>query len=135
MVGVGPSGGGGVPATLTDKTLVNPTISGVAVASDLIEANITGAATIDFTSGQKQKLTLTDNVTGITWVFPGGGKPGNYVLLIPSTAYTCVWTDVKWPAATAPDLAAGAGATLIGIFHDGTSTTANIYGTFSEDVR
>lgn len=86
-----------------------------------------GAAdTIDWTKGNKQKSTLTNNCT-FTFTEPGGVC--NLILELHQDATgsrTVTWpASVKWPDSTAPTLSAGANAVdIIAFYYDGT----NYYG-------
>ncbi|MHA1883082.1 MAG: hypothetical protein ACTSUO_08560 [Candidatus Thorarchaeota archaeon] len=82
--------------------------------------------TIDWTKGNKQKLTLTDDCT-FTFVSPSG--PCNLVLKLVQDntgGRTVTWpASVKWPASTPPVLSTGANKVdIICFYFDGT----NYYG-------
>jgi hypothetical protein len=76
----------------------------------LFDAGNSGASkTLDWNDGNEQRITLTDNVT-LTLSNPGDG--GRYVLILNQDGTggrTVTWpAAVKWPAASAPTITAGA---------------------------
>jgi len=88
-------------------------------------------ATIDWKTGNKAELTLSENIT--TFNFTAPSKVCSLVLKIiqDSSPRTITWpASVKWPAGTAPTLSTGNGdIDIISFYYDGTS----FYGTFSQD--
>jgi len=120
--------------TLTNKTLTSPTMT--AASTDKIE--VTGEAyfdaevdngnsgatkTIDWTAGNKQKITLTGNCT-FTFTAPSG--PANLILRLiqdGTGSRTITWpATVKWPEATAPTLTTtAAGIDIVAFYWDGTN--------------
>lgn len=98
---------------------------------EIDNGNSGAADTIDWTKGNKQKSTLTNNCT-FTFVAPAG--PCNLILKLVQDATgnrTVTWpASVIWPAKTAPTLSTGANAIdVIGIYYDGT----NYFGIASLD--
>jgi hypothetical protein len=81
-----------------------------------------GAATIPWPHANKQKLTLSENVT-LTFEAPGG--PCSLVLEViqDSTARTIAWpATVKWPSGDAPTLSTGSGdIDILTFFYNGTT--------------
>ena len=81
------------------------------------------ADTIDWTTGNKQKSTLTDNCT-FTFTAPTG--PCNILLRLVQDATgsrTVTWpATVKWPGGTAPTLTTTANAIdIVTFYYDGTN--------------
>lgn len=93
----------------------------------LVDNGNSGAtATIDWTAGNKQKITLTDNC-GFSFTDPAG--PCNMVLELiqdGTGSRTVTWpASVKWAGGTAPTLTTDADAVdLVSLFYDG----SNYYG-------
>lgn len=120
--------------TLTNKTLTSPTMTS-ATTDDI---QVTGEAyfdaevdngnsgtekTIDWTAGNKQKITLTGNCT-FTFTDPSG--PCNLILRLiqdGTGSRTVTWpATVKWPEATAPTLTTTAsGEDIIALYWNGTN--------------
>ena len=93
------------------------------------EGNSGTAVTIDWTLGNKSKVTLTDNAT-LTFTAPPG--PTNLVLRVVQDAFglkTVIWPGtVLWPAGVDPTLSTGAGDIDVFTFYfDGT----NYYGGYA----
>lgn len=92
-----------------------------------------GTAALDWNNGQKQRATLSGNVTTLNIAVPPG--PGNFLLKIiqGSSDYTITWpSSVKWPGGNAPALSSGAGAIdIMTFYYDGT----NYYGVASLDFQ
>lgn len=88
---------------------------------------LTDGATVavDFDNSRVQKVTLAGNRT-FTFANPLTG--GSYIFIIVQDgtgSRTVTWPTMKWPAAVAPTLSAGAAAIdIIGVLYDGT----NYYG-------
>ncbi len=81
------------------------------------------ADTIDWTAGNKQKSTLTDDVT-FTFTDPSG--PANLILKLVQDATgsrTVTWpAEVLWPEGTAPTLSTAANAVdIVSFYFDGTN--------------
>lgn len=115
--------GTGAPS---ERLEVNNTI---VFTSEFDNGNSGTADTIDWGAGNKQKSTLTGNVT-YTFTAPGG--VGNFLLKIVQDATgsrTVTWpASVKWPGGTAPTLSTAANAIdIVTFYYDGTS----YYGTSS----
>lgn len=109
--------------TLTNKTLMAPVVNVVRFASQA-NAGVSGTAvTVDFSTGQKQLLTLTGNAT-VTLTFPG---VGNYQILLTQDATgnrTVTWSGVSRyvGSAMAPAINTAAnGSTIVSIYYDGTN--------------
>lgn len=102
------------------------TLTGPLAFSAEFDAGNTGAAkTINFASGQKQKMTLTANCT-LTLQFPG---VGNYVLraLVGATAYSLTWpAGTKFFGGTAPLAPVSNGTAIYTVYYDG--SVAHIAG-------
>lgn len=93
------------------------------VDSEVDDGNSSTADTIDWTTGNFHKSTLTGNVT-YTFTAPSG--PTTLVLKLVQDATgsrTATWpASVKWPGGTAPTLTTDANATdLISFYYDGTN--------------
>ena len=96
------------------------------------DSSTSGAVTFDWSSDTKLKITLTENITGITMTAPAG--PGNFMLEIvqDSTARTMTgWpATVKWVDGVEPVISIGSGdVDILSFFYDGT----NFYGSFLQD--
>ena len=79
--------------------------------------------TIDWIEGNKQKSTLTGNVT---YTFTDPSNPCNLILKVVQDgtgSRTVTWpASVKWPSGTAPTLTTSASATdIIAFYFDGTN--------------
>ena len=79
--------------------------------------------TLDWNNGQKQRITLTGNITTLTLTAPPG--VGNFLIKIiqdGTGGRTITWpASVLWPGGTAPTLSAGGGARdIITFYYDGT---------------
>jgi len=91
--------------------------------SEVDNGNSSTADTIDWTAGNKQKSTLTGNVTFTFSPEPSG--PCNLILKLIQDATgsrTVTWpADVKWPGGTAPTLTTTASAIdIVSFYYDGT---------------
>ncbi len=77
--------------------------------------------TVDFTAGQKQKLTLSANCT-LTFT-PAGVANVQLKLVQDSTGgRTVTWPSMKWAGGTAPTLTTAAnGIDIISLYYDGTT--------------
>lgn len=113
--------------TLTNKTLTSPTVAGEAYFDGEVDnGNSSTADTIDWTAGNKQKITLTGNCT-FTFTDPSG--PCNLILKLiqdGTGSRTVTWpATVKWPEGTAPTLSTAASSVdIVSFYWDGT----NYYG-------
>jgi len=97
--------------------------------SEVDNGNSGSSKTIDWTAGNKQKITLTDNCT-FTFTNPAG--PCNVILKViqdSTGSRTVSWpASVKWAGGTAPTLTTTANAVdIVSFYYDGT----NYYGTSS----
>lgn len=116
-------------ATLTQTDIV---INETATFDAEVDNGNSGTAdTINWTVGNKQKSTLTDNCT-FTFTEPAG--PCNLILKLIQDATggrTVTWpADVNWPSGTPPTLSTGANAIdIVALYYDGT----NFYGMASLD--
>jgi hypothetical protein len=90
----------------------------------LVTVSGSGSQTVNFTNGNKAKLTPTGAITSLTLTFPG---IGNYMLHISNASdYAITWTTtVKWPGGTAPTTDDDC---LVALYYDGSTA----WGTFSE---
>lgn len=124
--------------TLTNKTLTSPTITSPSMSAaqfttqayfdaEVDNGNSGTADTIDWTAGNKQKSTVTGDVT-YTFTAPSG--PANLVLkLVNGGSQTPVWPDsVKWVGGTEPSWTAS-GTDIVAFYYDGT----NYFGQASLD--
>ena len=113
--------------TLTNKTYDDAILSGEAYFESEIDNSNSGAAkTIDWTAGNKQKVTLSANCT-FTFTAPTG--PTNLLLKMTQDgtgSRTVTWpAAVKWPQGIDPTLSTGAGdIDIVTFYYDGT----NYYG-------
>jgi hypothetical protein len=120
------------------------TTSGAVTFSNDVKANKTitfnaeydegaesGAFTVDWNNGQKQKVTITGTTLAVTLTAPPG--PGNFLLKVVQGdgADTVTWPGtVLWPGGAAPTLSTGSGEVdIISFYYDGT----NYYGVSSLD--
>jgi len=96
------------------------------------DSSSSGAVTFDWSTDNKLKITLTEDVTSITFTAPPG--PCNLVLMIvqdTTTRTVAGWpAAVKWPGGTAPTISTGSGdVDILTFFYDGTS----YHGAFLQD--
>lgn len=128
--------------TLTNKTLTSPSIATPTVTSqwnfgahtayftETDTGNSGTAKTVDWGASNKQKSTLTGNVT-YTFTAPSG--PASLILKVLTGAgsFTATWpAAVKWAAGTAPTITTTASRMdLICFYYDGT----NYWGTYSQN--
>lgn len=94
--------------------------------SQITVSPTTGAVTVNFANGQKQKLTQTGNVT-LTLSFPG---PGHYQLWMVHGANTVTWPTIgatfQWlNSTTAPTLNSSTYGGVVNFYYDGTFTMAS----------
>ena len=97
--------------------------AGVITFDEVNDGNSGAADTIDWTTGQKHRSTLSDNVT-YTFTDPPG--PCNLMLILVQDATgsrTATWpATVQWPGGTAPTLSTAATAVdAISLYFDGTN--------------
>ena len=99
--------------------------------SVVAQTGVSGTMTVAFANAQKQKVTLSGNVTTVTLSFPGAG---HYQLHLISSTYTVTWPTIgstfQWlGSASAPTLATGTSGVAIGgivnLYYDGTMTIAS----------
>ena len=118
----------------TNTLSLDGSVSGLTVltfSSEYDKGDSGTADTVDWANGQKQKSTLTDNVT-FTFTAPSG--VGNFLLKLvqdSTGSRTVTWpSNVKWPSGTAPTLSTSASAVdIVSFLYDGT----NYYGSSSLD--
>jgi hypothetical protein len=118
-------------ATLTNKTLTNPTVTNY-VESVVAIGTVTSSNTIALTSGTVQTATLTAS-TACTFTMPTATAGKSFILLLKQAATTgngtATFTSVKWGTAGAPTITATAGKMDILTFvADGT----NWYGSIAQ---
>lgn len=110
--------------TLTNKTLTAPVFDTEATFdAEVDNGNSSTADTIDWTAGNKQKSTLTGNVT---YSFTDPSGPCNLMLKLVQDgtgSRTATWpVSVKWSGGTAPTLSTAASAVdIVSFYFDGTS--------------
>ena len=109
-------------ATLTNKTLVNPTEASVNVGPS-------GATeTLVLTSGTFQTVTLTDNCT-FTMPTPTAGKSFTLKVLSGAGGFTGTFIGVLWPSGSAPTITATASKfDMLHFKADGTSWIGRVDG-------
>jgi len=128
--------------TFTNKTLTSPSIASPTITTEwnfgahtayfteTDNGNSSTADTIDWRISNKQKSTLTGNVT-YTFTAPSG--PASLILKILTGAgsFTVTWpAAVKWAGGAAPTITATASKMdLICFYYDGT----NYWGTYSQN--
>jgi len=116
-------------ATLTNKTLTNPTVTNY-VETVVAIGNSGTTQTLSLTSGTVQTVTMTGNCT---FTMPTATAGKSFVLIATQDgtgSRTAVFTSVKWPGGTAPTLTTTAttGRDILTFFADGT----NWYGTYAQ---
>lgn len=93
--------------------------------------NGSGSVTIDRNTAEAQRLTVTGNITSMSFTNFGTVGDGEKLLLeVWNTgAYTVVWpAAVKWASSTIPVVTSGAGKKDLYVFYTGDAGTT-IYGT------
>ena len=104
-------------------------VDNTAVFSSMVSNTCNGTATINWSAGNKQQLTLSGNCTTLGFTAPGG--VGNFLLkIVNGGSYTITWPTIKWPGSYAPTLTSS-GTDMITFFYDGT----DYYGSASFDFR
>lgn len=108
----------------TAQTLENKTLDGIVeatFASEVDNGNSSTADTIDWTAGNKQKSTVTDDCT-YTFTAPSG--PANLILkLVNGGAHTITWPTILWAGGSEPGWTSS-GTDIVAFYFDGT----NYYG-------
>lgn len=103
---------------MDDKILQKPVLKDY--GETLVVANSSTAYTIDLTSGNAFKITLTGNCTFTFSNPPASGTGGSFTLILPQDgtgSRTVTWpTSVKWAGGTAPTLTTTASAVDIFAF-------------------
>lgn len=89
--------------------------------------------TIDWGSGNKQKILMTDNCT---FTFTAPNSPGNFLIKLTQDGgggNTATWPGtVTWPGGTPPTLSTGGGdVDIVSFYYDGT----NYHGQFALDFQ
>jgi len=116
-------------ATLTNKTLTNPSVNNY--TEGVVAIGNTGTSqTLSLTSGTFQTATLTGNCT-FTMPTATAGKSFILILTQDSTGgRTATFTSVKWPGGAAPTITTTAttGRDILTFVSDGT----NWYGTIAQ---
>jgi hypothetical protein len=114
-------------ATLTNKTLTNPTVTNY-VESVVAIGNSGTTQTLALTNGTVQTITMTGNCT---FTMPTATAGKSFILIVSTGAggFTGTFTSVKWPSNTAPTLTTTATRwDILTFIADGT----NWYGTFAQ---
>jgi hypothetical protein len=81
-----------------------------------------GAHTVNWNNGNKQKITLTGNPT-LTFTAPPGATNLQLKVIQDGTgSRTITWPSIKWPEGTAPTLTTDASAEdLVFLYYDGSA--------------
>jgi hypothetical protein len=97
------------------------------------DGNSGTAKTIDLSTGNSQKLTLTGNVT-LTLTNPTDSGTYNLEIFTGTGGFTATWpASVKWPAGTPPTITVTAGRVdVIHLVYDATS--GDYFGSFSQNI-
>jgi len=109
--------------TTSDVTFADVQVTGEIYADGEVDNGNSGTSdTINWTTGNFQKSTMTGNVT-YTFTAPSG--PGRFQLMLVQDATgsrTATWpASVKWPGGTAPTLSTAASSIdIITFYYDGT---------------
>ena len=114
-------------ATLTNKTLTNPTVTNY-VESVVAIGNSGTTQTLALTNGTVQTVTMTGNCT---FTMPTNVAGKSFILIVSTGAggFTGTFTSVKWPSNTAPTLTTTATRwDILTFIADGT----NWYGTYAQ---
>ncbi len=97
----------------------------IVFTAEIDNGNSGTSKTIDWTSGNKQKLTMTGNCT-LTFTAPAGACTLTLRLIQSSGGHTATWPTIKWLNAAAGSLTAAAAAVdVLTLYYDGT----NYWGT------
>jgi hypothetical protein len=121
--------GNDLTQTLTAKTLTNPTVTNY-VESVVAIGNSGTSQTLSLTNGTVQTVTMTGNCT---FTMPTATAGKSFILICTQDATgsrTAVFTNVKWPSATAPTLTTTAttGVDILTFVANGTSW----FGTYAQ---
>jgi hypothetical protein len=110
---------GDTPAT---RIRLNSTGTGYYGCAEYDAGNSGTSLTLDFNSGQNQKVTLTGNVT-FTFSNPVAGMTAKIKLVQDATGSRAVtWPTIKWAGGAAPTLTGTAGSIdIITLYYDGSS--------------
>lgn len=116
-------------ATLTNKTLTNPTINAY-VEGVVALGTVTTSATIAISAGTVITATLTAS-TACTFTMPTVGAGKSFILLLKQAAATgngtATFTSVKWGTSGAPTITATAGKMdILSFISDGTNWYGSI---------
>ncbi len=108
----------------------------VSFPSEFDNGNETGTFDLDWNNGQKQRATLTGNITTLNITAPDTGAAANFILVLAQDGvggHTVTWpASVLWPGGNAPTLSSGANEVdLIAFYWDGTNYYANASLNFS----
>ena len=118
--------------TLTNKTIVNPTLQNY-TESVVAIGTVVSSHTFSLTNGTVQTATLTAS-TAATFTMPSPIAGKSFICLLKQAATTgngtAVFTNVKWNADGAPTITATAGAMdILSFVSDG----VNWYGTITQE--
>lgn len=118
-----------VGLTLTGTLSVAKTAS---FTTEVDNGNSGTSKTIDWTQGNKQKITLT-GVCTFTFTNPAGPASLIFKLIQDGTgSKTVTWPSVRWPGGVAPTLTTTASATdIVALYFDGTNYYGNASLNFS----
>lgn len=119
---------GNLVLTLGNLTLTNGILAfteGHAhFGTETANTSSSGVLTLDWTVGNKQKLTLSEDVTTLNFTNPGGVSSLTVRVIQDSTARTIAWTDIPviWTDAEGePDLSTISKVYFITLYTDGTT--------------
>jgi parallel beta-helix repeat protein len=97
-------------------------------SSEIDNGNSGSSKTIDWTAGNKQKITLTAAPATLTFTNPAG--PASLILRIVEDgtgSRTITWPTVKWAGGVAPTLTTTAAAIdIVALYFDGTTYYGNV---------
>jgi len=118
----------GLPIDMQDQQLTRPELKDFSETSTT-PAVSAGALTLDLETGNVFEVTLSENVTTLTFANPpAAGRAGSCTLILRQDATggrTLVWpASVRWPAGDPPAISAGANAADVFAFvtRDGGAT-------------
>jgi hypothetical protein len=111
--------------TLNNNLSISKTAS---FSSEIDNGNSGSSKTVDWTAGNKQKITLTAAPATLTFTNPAG--PASLILRIVQDgtgSRTITWPSVKWPSGAAPTLTTTAGAIdIVALYFDGSTYYGNV---------